>query len=122
MAVKKELQNREIDSDLAVADAKPSRKKAVKGVKTVKPVKKAEKPTAKKVVTKADKPVKAVKAVKAVAKKAEPEKLSTASKERETQKNLDATQLYLNEIGFSPLLTPVERPQTHDRKQFALSG
>jgi RNA polymerase nonessential primary-like sigma factor len=111
MAVKKELQNREIDSDLAVADAKPSRKKAVKGVKTVKPVKKAEKPAAKKVVekvAKADKPVKAVKAVKAVAKKVEPEKLSTASKERETQKNLDATQLYLNEIGFSPLLTPVE--------------
>ncbi len=35
-------------------------------------------------------------------------KISSLAHEADAQKNLDATQLYLNEIGFSPLLTPQE--------------
>ena len=34
--------------------------------------------------------------------------LAEIIKDGEAQKNLDATQLYLNEIGFSPLLSPEE--------------
>jgi len=36
------------------------------------------------------------------------EEIVEIAKDTEVQKNLDATQLYLNEIGFSPLLTPEE--------------
>ncbi|MGK0446003.1 MAG: RNA polymerase nonessential primary-like sigma factor, partial [Bermanella sp.] len=39
---------------------------------------------------------------------AEKEEIVEIAKDTEVQKNLDATQLYLNEIGFSPLLTPEE--------------
>lgn len=55
------------------------------------------------------------------------------AKEPRTARELDVTQLYLNEIGFSPLLTPEEEvyyaqsitagrgigPQTDDREQSA---
>ncbi|EAT12050.1 RNA polymerase sigma factor RpoS [Bermanella marisrubri] len=34
--------------------------------------------------------------------------ISDVGQDHDVQKNLDATQLYLNEIGFSPLLTPQE--------------
>jgi RNA polymerase nonessential primary-like sigma factor len=36
------------------------------------------------------------------------ELLSVRDREADAQRNLDATQLYLNEIGFSPLLSPEE--------------
>ncbi|MBD3641694.1 MAG: RNA polymerase sigma factor RpoS [Marinobacter sp.] len=39
---------------------------------------------------------------------AEEEEISTQGRYFTSQKQLDATQLYLNEIGFSPLLTPEE--------------
>lgn len=97
MAVKKELQdNVEFESDLAlveeISEVKAKKTKAkTKSLKSVKT--KEEKVVAKKT------PVK-----KAVVKK----EIDEISSETEVQKNLDATQLYLNEIGFSPLLTPEE--------------
>jgi RNA polymerase nonessential primary-like sigma factor len=97
MAVKKELQdNVEFESDLAlveeISEVKAKKTKAkTKSLKSVKT--KEEKVVAKKT------PVK-----KAVVKK----EIDEISSESEVQKNLDATQLYLNEIGFSPLLTPEE--------------
>lgn len=45
--------------------------------------------------------------VKASAKSKKTE-ISDVAQDHDVQKNLDATQLYLNEIGFSPLLTPQE--------------
>jgi RNA polymerase nonessential primary-like sigma factor len=62
----------------------------------------------KKVVGKAKK-VKAVKATKAKTVKAKTAKAkATKPSDDKSPKNLDATQLYLNEIGFSPLLSAEE--------------
>ncbi len=93
--------------------AKPAAKKAKKdadcavdGVKakaTAKTKPKA-KATKLKATAKAEKPIKAKKATATKTKAA-------AAKVKSTdrfQRTLDATQLYLNEIGFSPLLTPEE--------------
>ena len=90
MAVNKKLQNdAEFESDLALADVKEIgevKKKTTKAktLKTVKSVKKSEE----KLIIQTDN--------------------EEIASETEVQKNLDATQLYLNEIGFSPLLTPEE--------------
>lgn len=88
MAVKKELDNSvEFETDLALVEE-------VGATKTKKTKSKT-------------KPLKTVKAKqeKVTIQKKDEEEISS---ETETQKNLDATQLYLNEIGFSPLLTPEE--------------
>ena len=90
MAVNKKLQNdAEFESDLALADVKEigevkKKKTKAKTLKTVKSVKKSEE----KLIIQTDN--------------------EEIASETEVQKNLDATQLYLNEIGFSPLLTPEE--------------
>ncbi len=90
MAVNKKLQNdAEFESDLALADVKEigevkKKKTKAKTLKTVKAVKKSEE----KLIIQTDN--------------------EEIASETEVQKNLDATQLYLNEIGFSPLLTPEE--------------
>ncbi|WP_240554870.1 RNA polymerase sigma factor RpoS [Oceanicoccus sagamiensis] len=82
----------------AATKKKPSRKKAATA-KTAKTAK-AEKPA---------KAAKATKATKAKTTKAAAAKETTKKATGDRfQKTLDATQLYLNEIGFSPLLTPEE--------------
>ena len=83
----------------ATKKKKPARKKAAT-VKTAK----AEKPAK---AAKATKATKATKAKVTKTKAAAKEPTRKASSDR-FQKTLDATQLYLNEIGFSPLLTPEE--------------
>ncbi len=98
MAVKKELQDSvEFDSDLAlveeISEVKAKKPKPLKSVKTKAVGVTAKKATVKKTTVK-----------KAIVKKDDED----ISSETEVQKNLDATQLYLNEIGFSPLLTPEE--------------
>lgn len=79
MAAKKELVNSEVETDLALVETEEQEKK-IEG--KISPTKK---PKAKKEVIELD-----------------------AGKEADVPKNLDATQLYLNEIGFSPLLSPEE--------------
>jgi RNA polymerase nonessential primary-like sigma factor len=104
MAVQKELQHGdEFESDLALveveetgkvkakAKTKVTKAKALKTVKTT-----AKKPAAKKIIKATETKVTV---------DTDEEEISS---ETEVQKNLDATQLYLNEIGFSPLLTPEE--------------
>jgi len=79
MAAKKELVNSEVETDLALVETEEQEQK-LKSKES--PTKKAK---AKKEVIEID-----------------------ASKDVDVPKNLDATQLYLNEIGFSPLLSPEE--------------
>ncbi len=86
----------------AATKKKSSRKKAATA-KTAKATKPAKAAKAKKEATATTKATKA-KTTKAAAAK-ETTKKATGDR---FQKTLDATQLYLNEIGFSPLLTPEE--------------
>ncbi len=94
------------------AKAKKATKATAKKTATAKTTSKtaAKKPAVKKAAAKKTTKKAAAKATtKAAAKKAPAKKAPAkrASGDR-FQKTLDATQLYLNEIGFSPLLTPEE--------------
>jgi RNA polymerase nonessential primary-like sigma factor len=111
MELRKEEQqkNQDIDALMAMSEpdevvSKPKAKKKAAAKKTTA----AKKPAAAKKTAAAKKP--------AAAKKTTAAKKPTAAKKAVVakpaadrfQKTLDATQLYLNEIGFSPLLTPEE--------------
>ena len=87
-----------VGAELVKADNQDEKKQPLKASKKLAAKKKAtsKKTTTKKTTTK-----------KTTAKKTTDSKTSKETGDR-FQKSLDATQLYLNEIGFSPLLTPEE--------------
>ena len=98
-----DVETLEKDANAVKEQATKKKKPARKNAATVKTAK-AEKPAK---AAKATKATKATKAKVTKTKAAAKEPTRKASSDR-FQKTLDATQLYLNEIGFSPLLTPEE--------------
>jgi RNA polymerase nonessential primary-like sigma factor len=101
------VDNQQLDAMLAVAETTKRKVRAKKSATTSKVAKKttaATKPKAvKKIVSKA-----AEKATTTAKNRAAAAKPAAATSKARADKSLDATQLYLNEIGFSPLLTPEE--------------
>jgi RNA polymerase nonessential primary-like sigma factor len=102
------VDDKQFDAMLVVAE---TTKRKVRAKKTPKIAQESIKKTVKKVAKKATTAA-AKKATKKATNQAAPKKATAkpvdAAPKARADKSLDATQLYLNEIGFSPLLTPEE--------------